>query len=481
MINYFNNSGLWLDESMLALNLLDKSFVKLLLPLDFNQVAPILFLWFEKLNVIIFGTGELALRLFPLTCSILSLPLLYLVASNLLKNQKAALIALFIFAVTPIQVRFSAETKQYMTDVFIILLLLRVFGLYHDLRDRKSMLLLAFTGSFAIFLSNIAVIVLFMLGIFWLFKNLISRRCNPLKFVVLAIWMATFVIYYYYFIADHKNESLMLSYWVNNFLPLNPFHLEFWNFLYSNGFKVFFEFILYTKAGFSTQMNNIIILLFLALYAIALIFMITRRDLVMIYFLTFPILVHLLLSGFRMYPFDTRLALYFSPLVIMTISYGIYQLYIISLKMMKARLPGLIALMIILSVFPYKLFTNFPVEVDGARDAIYFINKNYSNGQKVYISFYTLPMFQYYEQTSRVTWSNATIIKGAKKDRKMDFQADSASLKNLDGEAWLLFAHLSPKNEKVHRLILKELEQRGQIKRSFHSKISAAYLFDFRE
>jgi hypothetical protein len=60
----------------------------------------------------------------------------------------------------------------------------------------------------------------------------------------------------------------------------------------------------------------------------------------------------------------------------------------------------------------------------------------------------------------------------------MDFQADSASLNNLDGEAWLFFAHLIPKHEKVHQLILDELKQRGQIKLSFHSENSAAYLFD---
>ena len=49
------NRSLWLDEASLALNIISKDFIGLTKPLDYDQVAPIGFLFIERISVLIFG------------------------------------------------------------------------------------------------------------------------------------------------------------------------------------------------------------------------------------------------------------------------------------------------------------------------------------------------------------------------------------------------------------------------------------------
>jgi hypothetical protein len=111
------------DEYQLAANLLDRGFRELLQPLQYNQVAPLGFLWVESAVVRLFGFSELSLRLFPFLCSIASLFLFRRVAGRLLHGLPMVL-AVAIFAVAYYPIRYSAEVKPYACDAFCSLLLL---------------------------------------------------------------------------------------------------------------------------------------------------------------------------------------------------------------------------------------------------------------------------------------------------------------------------------------------------------------------
>jgi len=118
---YLFNRSLWLDEALLTLNIISRSFLELLQPLDYRQGAPIGFLFLEKLAVQLFGNSEYVLRLFPFLCGIISLFLFYKVATHYI-NIKAVLIALGLFAISGWLVYYSSEVKQYSSDVAIVLL-----------------------------------------------------------------------------------------------------------------------------------------------------------------------------------------------------------------------------------------------------------------------------------------------------------------------------------------------------------------------
>ena len=69
---YLANRSFWADEASLALNIVGRSFSGLTLPLDYEQGTPILFLLIEKLSIVVQGTNDFILRLFPLLAGLLS-------------------------------------------------------------------------------------------------------------------------------------------------------------------------------------------------------------------------------------------------------------------------------------------------------------------------------------------------------------------------------------------------------------------------
>src|SRR5512135_269137 len=66
VIPYAERPSLSLDEARVALNIAGRSFMGLLRPLDYDQAAPPLFLWAEKIAVLLGGPNEYALRALPL-------------------------------------------------------------------------------------------------------------------------------------------------------------------------------------------------------------------------------------------------------------------------------------------------------------------------------------------------------------------------------------------------------------------------------
>ena len=62
LAKFLQNPGLWVDEAMIAVNVGRRSFAQLAEPLDYIQLAPVPWLWLEKLLVEIGGMQELVLR-----------------------------------------------------------------------------------------------------------------------------------------------------------------------------------------------------------------------------------------------------------------------------------------------------------------------------------------------------------------------------------------------------------------------------------
>src|SRR5262245_46238252 len=122
-VEYLENRSLWLDETFLSLNVIEKPWKALLGPLDYQQGAPVGFLCLQKIAVGMAGAGELALRLVPFLAGAATLLFGFLLARRWL-GPAGALIALGLLALCDPLVYFAGEAKQYGVDACVTVVLL---------------------------------------------------------------------------------------------------------------------------------------------------------------------------------------------------------------------------------------------------------------------------------------------------------------------------------------------------------------------
>jgi len=108
---------------MLAINFFDTSYGDLFSPLEYGQIAPLGWLWLEKLMFDLGNGNMLLLRLPSVIAGIVSVLLFWKIAQRIVE-QRAALFALAIFCASYYPMRYSIEVKPYAFDLLIALLLI---------------------------------------------------------------------------------------------------------------------------------------------------------------------------------------------------------------------------------------------------------------------------------------------------------------------------------------------------------------------
>lgn len=469
IFQFFHNRSLWLDEAMLSLNIVQKNFIGLLHPLDYSQVAPLLFLWIEKSFVHLFGGTEMALRLFPLICGLLSLVLMYYVTLALTKNRYIALIACCLLGFTPKFIYYASEVKQYATDLVILLMI--YFAAFSDhpfLRKHKT-LLLSLAGALAVFTSNIAIIPLCTAGGWLLYQAIVRNRERKTVFIALPVWGLCFVVNYLLFIYHHPSEQVMKSYWAYAFMPKNPFGKEGLDWLGSRMHQIFGELLPQARqSGF--DLYNII------LYIGSVVWLLWAGQRRLVYLCVTPVLLHLCLSWLKMYPFDLRLILYQLPLYLVVMASGLYALPA-AIAARKRSFGWLLAGLLTLS-FSLPLFQQLPMDNEEFRPVILSVNKYITPGESAYIYYGGWAAYDYYRETGRARFGNAPVLVG--KSHPDDNPAFAAELKDVKGHVWLLFTHVYPfdGSRGEERYMVGDLQKRGRVLRKFEAYNSSAYLMD---
>src|SRR5262249_30199916 len=153
-------------------------------------------LMLEKLVVIRFGTGELALRLVPFLAGIGAIFLFVAVARKFLATREVA-IAVGLFCVCSTLIHYSTEAKQYSTDVAVALVLYRIAA---PMLERRlgpiQMSGFAAAGALAVWFSHPAAFVIAGLGVgsLWLAARANDRRSLVKICALIALWFGSFVI-----------------------------------------------------------------------------------------------------------------------------------------------------------------------------------------------------------------------------------------------------------------------------------------------
>ncbi|MSQ95704.1 MAG: hypothetical protein EXR98_14255 [Gemmataceae bacterium] len=116
VVRYLGQFPIWGDEAMLLLNILERDYAGLTQHLRFAQVAPLFFLWLEKMALLMLGPSEWSVHLFPFLAGLVSLLVFWRLCRTSYSPVVAGL-AVAVLAVSYYPMRHSAEVKPYAFDL----------------------------------------------------------------------------------------------------------------------------------------------------------------------------------------------------------------------------------------------------------------------------------------------------------------------------------------------------------------------------
>jgi len=117
-VRYLLQFPIWGDEVMLASNFVHLDYLQLTQKLENMQVAPLLFVWGERLAFASMGPSILSLRLLPFLASGVSL-VLYWRLTGLLLGPLARCFAVGFLAVAFFPVEMGGRLKPYSCDLLM--------------------------------------------------------------------------------------------------------------------------------------------------------------------------------------------------------------------------------------------------------------------------------------------------------------------------------------------------------------------------
>lgn len=387
---YLANRSLWYDEAMLTLNIINRSFSELAQPLDYDQGAPLGFLLIEKVLTVLLGNTEYALRIFPLICGLASIWAMYILAKRLFVEHVAVIAAVVLFACTDRLIYYASEVKQYSSDVLICLLLLQVTA--HNLDQNPSnqrFVLLAVLGTAGLWISHPALFILagavatlgihFIAGRDW-------RSLIKLGYVA-AIWCVSVFGLYFISLRELSANRFMLRFWSFAFMPLPPW--RDWGWFIARLHSVIGEFL-----GLPTKI--IVPLLIVGVISIS-----ARRWQYGL-MLLLPILLTLIASALRKYPFHGRLLLFLVPNILLIIAESIGRMNSAFNRLKRLTWMGLpVALGILawVAVIPAYGATRHlwrPRLVGEIKPILSYLSHQGRRNDLLYVYWSAVPAFEYY-------------------------------------------------------------------------------------
>ena len=463
---YLTDRSLWLDEAMLANNILGRNFAGLFQPLDNNQGAPIGFLLLQKSITLILGTSEYALRLFPLAAGLFALAAMFLLMRQVAKPF-AGMLALALFAVAPALVYYASEVKQYSSDVAIALGLCLLYLTYAQaqLKPRDAVLLTG-AGILAMWFSHPALFIVAALGLALFIPA--ARAKNKQQIITLlvlaAVWMLSLGVLYFVNLRQLSTHQFFLDYWAVGFLPhsasaltwlVNALHAPFHDLL---GLRM-----IYALAA-----------LFFLIGFIALTRRLPRFGLLLL--LTF--FFSLLASFLTLYPFAGRMILFLSPILILLLAEGI--------EAAAGWLPSAwLAWTARVLLAGYLLFgplaastENFlaPKYQEHIRPTMQYLRDYRKPGDLVYVYYWAAHAVRYYGPKYGMSMSDFIIGQ----DHHDDPAAYHAELNALRGHTrvWFLFSHVYENGNFNERdYILNYLNSIGRELREYRVPGTSVYLY----
>lgn len=466
---YLTGRSLWLDEAMLALNIVELDFTELFGTLKYDQGAPIGFLQVEKFLYTLFGENEFVLRIFPFAVGVAGLGMFYLLLRRTTSGF-GLLTGLALFAVGSELIYYSSEVKQYTLDVAISTVMLYLaFPLFEGREEKRHLVYLWLAGILALWFSHPALFVLAGIGTVLFIQAIQKReRSHIYKVILLGIaWIANLGLLYLFSLQYLTQNKFLREYWQENFIPVPPWSNWGW-------FSTFFRGLLQAQIGITVSAWLVFILVVLGCISL-----LNKNKAYTGAILTI-FLFAAVASSLWLYPLGGRFSLFMVPMVIIFISQAVDA---IEHKLQALfRWSSLIALLVgaylvyapMVDAFSYYLD---PKYYEHIRPTMKMLSDNWQEGDDLFISYGAMPAFRFYAERYGL---GEVSYQASYRTEYLEPTQMLTHLDPLDGEprVWILISHVYERddfNEKDY--LLSYLDTIGNKKREFRSPSTSVYLF----
>ncbi|MBU4333426.1 MAG: glycosyltransferase family 39 protein [Candidatus Omnitrophica bacterium] len=498
--HFFENRSFWLDEAYVALNLTHLSLKDILLFVPFlgpQASPPMLFLFTEKLFMLLLGNNEIVLRAFPVLCSVLSLVLFYFFCIKYL-NKKSLLLVLSVFVLSEPLIYYAAELKPYSTDLLFSLILYLSFPFKKEnILGFKEILFLGGLGSISIFFSYPSVFILASIGLILLIRSVTTgKKTDPIKVLIICFWwlLNVFFLYSVAIKTLFKDDALVQIINLANFFPAVPFtSLE--------------NTALFIKCLFKNMISPLGIMP-LSLWTIITclgIVNIFQKDKEKFFLFAAPIFLALAASLVQKYPFVPRFLIFLVPSYLLFLSAGIETLF---RQPFFSRRSIKLAIIIVLLFQPLQDMTNSFIngrEDEDTRSIMQQFQKNYKKGDAIFLNRHAIYGFGYYRGVLKMGEENLPMLKIVFNNNNNEKQYSTYVARyffNKDGflsgfleddnllkdsakimwrnnpSTWVILTHIKENDKEI---LIHSLNEQGKMKISYEAKGAYLYLYDLSD
>jgi hypothetical protein len=471
---YLTGRSLWADEAMLALNIVNRNFAGMFQPLDYDQGAPIGFLLIEKIFNSVVGSGELALRLFPLLAGLTSLWLFYLLLKRI-TDRVGLFTALALFALNPRLIYYSSEVKQYIVDAAVTISLLLIASPVFSASPRKrDFAWLTLAGLIALWFSHPALFVLAGIGLALVIIYLRRQDYSSLRLVIGMgiLWVVEIGLLYFLILKDLSQNAYMREYWQGAFLPMPPWSDLGW-------------YVTAIDQNIGVQFGIPYATLFVfALMLVGWLALLLSHQNYAIAFASIFVMT-LIASALQLYPVFERMILFLIPVGLILLGKAVEVLY---QRLQRNQFLGVFSVAVLAGFLVYgPLVTSLqsfaePKYFEHIHPTMEHLRDSWKSDDEIYVSYGALPAFRFYAPFYGL--ENIPYEFG----RREDYKNPQNILSQLDlfkgqPRVWILLSHVYEKGDFNERdFILNYLDQVGEKRREFRVPGTSVflYLYDLR-
>lgn len=454
---------LWIDEAMLALNLVSRSPGELLQPLDYNQGAPVGFLLLSKAAIGAFGSAEWALRLVPFAASVCGLIGFAWLARRLLPSG-GALLATALFALSPHLISYAAECKQYALDASIAIgLLACALPLLEGQGGRGRYAALGAAGALAVWFSHPAAFVLAGLGSALLLKELVARDRSQFVRTGFAVgaWLVSFAACYFLCLKQLSANDYLTGYWADHFVP-RTLGAASW---LADHLVALFE----LPGGFGGP--AIPLAGFAALLALVGLVEFARENRWLAGALVGPVVFLLCAAALQKYPFGGRLVLFVVPFAVLLAARGAWVLFEALRPANRFAAVALVVLLVGASAWQSAEELRRPTRAEQLAPVLERVRAEMKPTDRVYVYYGAVPAFAFY--TRERALPAAEVELGTQRRGSSEGYRDQVA--GLHGRTWVIFSHPHRDEETLFRALL---DARGPRVREMKDRDAAAWLYE---